>query len=288
MQNKRFSTILSSTIRLEKVVNLTYTELVVKPVSTSQVGGADAVVKITIVRNTTIGGKIMSKEYGYARISTPKQNIDRQVRNILAAHPQAHIIKEVFTGTKFQGRKDLDKLLRTVKPGDTIIFDSVSRMSRNAEEGFLLYQGLFNQGINLVFLKEPHINTDTYKRALQGGIPATGTNVDFILDGVNKYLLALAKEQIRLAFEQAQKEVQDLHQRTAEGIETARLAGKQIGQKPGTHLVTKKSIAAKEIIMKHNKSFGGSLNDIETIRQAGITRKTFYKYKKELLSNTVS
>lgn len=288
MQNKRFSTILSGTIRLEKVVNLTYTELVVKPVSTSQVGGADAVVKITIVRNTTIGGKIMSKEYGYARISTPKQNIDRQVRNILAAHPQAHIIKEVFTGTKFQGRKDLDKLLRTVKPGDTIIFDSVSRMSRNAEEGFLLYQGLFNQGINLVFLKEPHINTDTYKRALQGGIPATGTNVDFILDGVNKYLLALAKEQIRLAFEQAEKEVQDLHQRTAEGIETARLAGKQIGQKPGTHLVTKKSIAAKEIIMKHNKSFGGSLNDIETIRQAGITRKTFYKYKKELLSNTVS
>ena len=288
MQNKRFSTILSSTIRLEKVVNLTYTELVVKLVSTSQVGDVDAVVKITFVRNTTIGGKIMSKEYGYARISTPKQNIDRQVRNILAAHPQAHMIKEVFTGTKFQGRKELDKLLRTVKPGDTIIFDSVSRMSRNAEEGFLLYQDLFNQGINLVFLKEPHINTDTYKRALQGGIPTTGTNVDFILDGVNKYLLALAKEQIRLAFEQAEKEVQDLHQRTAEGIETARLAGKQIGQKPGTHLVTKKSVAAKEIILKHNKAFGGSLNDIETIRQAGITRKTFYKYKKELLSNTVS
>lgn len=96
------------------------------------------------------------------------------------------------------------------------------------------------------------------------------------------------KEQIRLAFEQAEKEVQDLHQRTAEGIETARLAGKQIGQKPGTHLVTKKSVAAKEIILKHNKAFGGSLNDIETIRQAGITRKTFYKYKKELLSNTVA
>lgn len=79
----------------------------------------------------------MSKEYGYARISTPKQNIDRQVRNILAEHPHAHMIKEVFTGTKFQGRKELDKLLRTVKSGDTIIFDSVSRMSRNAEEGFL-------------------------------------------------------------------------------------------------------------------------------------------------------
>ena len=43
---------------------------------------------------------------------------------------------------------------------------------------------------------------------------------------------ALAKEQIRLAFEQAEKEVQDLHQRTAEGIETARLAGKQMVRSP--------------------------------------------------------
>ena len=232
--------------------------------------------------------KNMNTEYGYARISTPKQNIERQVRNILAAHPKAHIIREIFTGTKFQGRKELDKLLCKIKEGDTIIFDSVSRMSRSAEEGFLMYQELFKRGINLIFLKEPHINTDTYKKALQGGIPTTGTNVDFILDGINKYLLALAKEQIRLAFEQAEKEVSDLHQRTAEGIETARLAGKQIGQKPGAKLTTKKSIIAKEIIQKHNKSFGGSLNDAETIRQAGISRKTFYKYKKELLSYTVA
>lgn len=229
----------------------------------------------------------MNKEYGYARISTPKQNIERQVRNILVSHPQAYIVKEVYTGTKFQGRKELDKLLNKATAGDTIIFDSVSRMSRNAEEGFVMYEKLFNQGINLVFLKEPHINTDTYKKALQGGIPTTGTNVDFILDGINKYLLALAKEQIKLAFDQAEKEVMDLHQRTAEGIETARLAGKQIGQKPGIKLTTKKSVTAKDIIQKHNKSFGGSLNDVETIRQAGISRKTFYKYKRELLSGTV-
>ena len=87
----------------------------------------------------------MNKEYGYARISTPKQNIDRQVRNILSSHPQAHIIKEVYTGTKFQGRKELDKLLNKATAGDTIIFDSVSRMSRNAEEGFVMYEKMFDQ-----------------------------------------------------------------------------------------------------------------------------------------------
>lgn len=223
-------------------------------------------------------------KYGYCRISTPKQNIDRQVRNILVAYPDAKIIKEVYTGTKLQGRKELDRLLLQVKPGETIIFDSVSRMSRDAEEGFFLYEQLYRKGINLVFLKEPHINTDTYKNAMQQQISLTGGMVDSILKGINEYLIQLAKEQIRLAFEQSEKEVQDLHQRTREGIQTARLSGKQIGQHSGAKLITQKSRIAKEIILKHNKTFGGSLNDIETIRQAGISRKTFYKYKKELLS----
>lgn len=225
-------------------------------------------------------------KYGYCRISTPKQNIDRQARNILVSYPDAKIICEIYTGTRVQGRKELDKLLQQIKPGETIIFDSVSRMSRDAEEGFLLYEQLYKQGINLVFLKEPHINTDTYKNAIRQQVNLTGSIIDSILKGVNEYLIQLAKEQIRLAFEQSEKEVQDLHQRTIEGIETARLSGKQIGQQAGAKLTTKKSIAAKEIILKHNKTFGGSLNNIETIRQASISRKTFYKYKKELLTNS--
>ncbi len=223
------------------------------------------------------------KLYGYCRISTAKQNIDRQMRNILAAYPEAVIVKEVFTGTKFQGRKELDRILRTVKAGEGIVFDSVSRMSRNAEEGFALYEKLYSEGVTLIFLKEPHINTDTYKQALSVGIPKTGTKVDLILDGVNQYLMALAKEQIRLAFEQSEKEVADLHQRTREGIETARLKGKQIGQIPGRKIVTKKSIAAKQIIRQCNKAFGGQLTNEQTYRLAGISKASFYKYKAELL-----
>lgn len=222
--------------------------------------------------------------YGYCRISTNKQNIERQVRNILAAYPSAIIVKEVYTGTKFQGRKELDKILKTIRPNDTIVFDSVSRMSRNSDEGYTLYEELLNKGITLVFLKEPHINTDTYKKAISGSIAMTGTNADYILEGVNKFLLALAKEQIQLAFEQAQKEVDDLHQRTKEGIETARLNGKQIGLEKGSKLTTKKSLAAKEVIRKHNKDFGGSLSNEDTWKLAGISKMTFYKYKNELLA----
>lgn len=221
--------------------------------------------------------------YGYARISTKKQNIERQVRNILAVHPDAIIIREVYTGTKFQGRKELDKILKKVKSTDTVVFDSVSRMSRNAEEGFAEYEKLFRRNVTLEFLKEPHINTEVYKKALSGTVSMTGTNADYILEGVNKYLLALAKEQIQIAFNQAEKEVQDLHQRTREGIETARLNGKQIGGVTGKKLITKKSIESKEIILKNSKDFNGINTDIEVMKIAGISRNSYYKYKKELV-----
>ena len=221
------------------------------------------------------------KVYGYCRISQRKQSIERQIRNIKREYEGVTIIQEAYTGTTIN-RKEWNKLLKLVKEGDTIVFDSVSRMSRNAEEGFKTYEELYQKGINLVFLKEPHINTDTYKAALANNIELTGGNIDFILEGVNKYLMALAKEQIRLAFEQSEKEVEDLHQRTKEGIETARLNGKQIGQIKGTKLVTKKSIAAKEVILKHSKDFNGSLSDIEVMKLTSLSRNTYYKYKGEL------
>lgn len=230
----------------------------------------------------------MRQEYGYCRISTPKQNIDRQERNILGSYPAAHIVKEVYTGTKTEGRKEWNKLYKLVKKEAaagkdiTIIFDSVSRMSRNAEEGFALYEELYNLGITLVFLKEPHINTDTYKSAIDVNIQMTGTNADILLKAVQEYLMALAKEQIKIAFLQSEKEVADLHIRTSEGIKTAQLNGKQIGRVKGRKYTSKKEIAAKEIILKNSKDFGGSNTDSEVILLAGISRNSYYKYKAEL------
>ena len=124
--------------------------------------------------------------------------------------------------------------------------------------------------------------TETYKKALENNIQLTGSNVDYILEGVNRYLLELAKEQIRLAFEQSEKEVQDLHQRTREGIETARLNGKQIGRPKDSTVVTKKSIESKEVIRKLSKEFDGNLIDAEIMRLTGLARNTYYKYKREL------
>lgn len=230
------------------------------------------------------------KEYGYCRISTPQQSIDRQERNIKAKYPKAHISKEAYTGTKVEGRKELDKILKAVKAGDVIVFDSVSRMSRNAAEGIALYEELYNKGIELVFLKEPHINTATYREALQKqidvtvntGDTATDTFINTIIEALKHFQMDLAKKQIELAFAQAEKEVQDLHQRTAEGIQTARLNGKQIGQKQGAKLNVKKKAPAMEQIKKYSKDFDGTLKDTEVMQLVGLARNTYYKYKNEL------
>lgn len=225
----------------------------------------------------------MCKVYGYCRISTMKQSIQRQITNIKREYPNALIITEEYTGTKIN-RPAFDKLLKNVNAGDTIIFDEVSRMSRNAEEGFKLYEELYKKGVNLIFIKEPHINTDTYKKTLENNVQMTGTEIDYILEGLNKYLMALAKKQIELAFQTAQAEVDFLHQRTSEGVNNAILNGAKCGglTTKGQKLTTKKSIAMKERIKELSKDFGGSNTDPEVMAITGLARNTYYKYKREL------
>ena len=98
-----------------------------------------------------------------------------------------------------------------------------------------------------------------------------------ILSGVNAYLKELARIQIRLAFEQSQKEVDDLRQRTREGM-----IGKDAGRRAGATVETKKAKAAKAIILEHSKTFGGSLDDEECRTLAKVSRNSYYKYKAEL------
>lgn len=235
-------------------------------------------------------------DYGYCRISTNKQSLLRQEHKIRKMFPLVHIVSDTYTGTKIAGRQEWNKLYRRiVEQASTkkfrVIFDSVSRFSRNADEGCELYEDLFRRGVTLVFLQEGHINTDVYREALQRqidifvntGNKATDKLLNTIIDALNQFVIDLAKEQIRIAFEQAQKEVDDLHQRTREGIETARMKGKQIGQKKGAKLTTKKSKEMKEKIRKMSREFEGNMLDKEVMDILGLARNTYYKYKKEML-----
>ena len=232
----------------------------------------------------------MNKIYGYCRVSTKHQRLDRQVANIKDKFPTATIISEYYTGTT-SSRPQWKRLCKMVNARDSIIMDSVSRMSRNAKEGFSDYQTLFNMSVDLQFLKEPHINSSVYKQSINKCLNisiSTGNKaVDEYFSGnmelINKLLMQLAEQQIILAFEQSEKEVSDLHTRISEGMRESAKKGVKLGLNKGTKLQTKKSLICKEIISKHSKSFGGSLSDSEVIKLCGCTRNSYYKYKQELL-----
>ncbi len=233
---------------------------------------------------------------GIARKSRKTQNIQRQVRNILAQYPNARIVKITHCGATVIGYKEFENVINEVKAGKPnkkykLVFDSASRMSRDSDGGCKLYEELFNCNVCIEFLKEPHINTEVYKKVrdnqiniqVSTGNKATDEFMNAIIEAINKYTIELAKEQIKKVFDQAQKELEDLHIRTAEGLVTAKEEGKRVGLPKGTKLTTKKKEKAKEIILKHSKTFNGTLDDTECILLAGVCRNSYYTYKKELV-----
>ncbi len=233
--------------------------------------------------------------YGYCRVSTKKQKIERQRENIKKLYPEAVIYEEAFTGAKIS-RPEFDKMIRRAeldaKQGKQVlmVFDEVSRMSRNADEGFKLYKSLYEQGIDLVFLKDSTINTTVFRKSMehQLAIHAESSDkaTDKLLNGLTKllndFMMDLAEEQIHKAFEQAEQELKHIHERTSDGLRVAKANGKQVGRVQGRSYKTKKATAAKERILKDSKSFGGNYPDTDLIDLLKITKKSYYKYKREL------
>lgn len=229
-------------------------------------------------------------KFAYIRVSTDRQNLQRQINSISAAFPEISpkdYFQDKFTGTT-QDRPAWNKLLQKVQEGDTIIFDEVSRMSRDADEGARQYEELYKKGVNLVFLNEPYCNTDAYRAAAAASIPATGNEIaDIYIEATNKVLMILAKKQIHLAFEQAEKELQDKIRRVKDGMKAS---GNMGGRKQGFTYTSDKVKAARAMIEKDAKEFGGTRTDAEIMRTAVIvngekqfiSRDTFYRLKREI------
>lgn len=230
---------------------------------------------------------------GYARVSTPKQSLRRQIENLKAAYPDIVVISEVYTGAT-DNRPKWKKLMRQCRAGNVskLVFDEVSRFSRNAEEAIAEYKELYNLGIELEFLKEPHINSKIYRDASERKIEIatdsmdqeTATLINTVIGGLNDYLLSVAEKQIFLAFDHAQKERELLSKRTSEGLKQAKLMGSKVGRQKGQKLVTKKQKRAKRIIRNHYKLFGGKLTATQCYTLAQITKSTFYRYLDEIIA----
>ena len=236
----------------------------------------------------------MEEVIGIARISRKTQNLQRQIKNIKERYPNCRIIRITCSGAKVIGYREFEKVIEEVKQKNgkkyKLVFDSASRMSRDSEGGCNLYEDLFKHDVCIEFLKEPHINTEVYKKTLNNQIQvqvktgnrATDELINKVIEALNEFTIQLAKEQIKKVFDEAQTELENIHIRTSEGIAVAKSEGKRIGTPKGTKLVTKKSKQTKEIILKHSKVFNGNLTDVELIKLTGVAPNTYYSYKRQL------
>jgi len=231
------------------------------------------------------------KVYGYVRVSTKKQSEQMQLDAIHKYSRIDGMYQEKFTGTTLD-RPEFERLAKQVNKDIasneqvTIIFYSVSRMSRNASEGVEQYFKWYDKGVELVFLNEHHIDTAVYRKAINNTIQiqtkgkgATNTFMQSMIDAVNQLQKDLAKEQIELAFAQSEKEVQDLHKRTSDGMRASGASEKIAAARTGNTFTTLKELNTRISMLECLKEFGGQQTIARFAADRGLSRVTVYKYR---------
>lgn len=153
-------------------------------------------------------------EYGYARVSSRDQNLNRQLDALkLFPIPAKRIYADKASGATFD-RPCYKKLLRRLRRGDVLVITSVDRLGRNYEEIIEQWRDLtHNRGIDIVVLDMPLLDTRTSSDMVHG---VTGTFLSDIVLQLLSYVAQIEREHIK--------------QRQAEGIAAARARGQQFGR----------------------------------------------------------
>lgn len=186
-------------------------------------------------------GVFLNYIYGYARVSTKSQELNRQL-DLLNRYGCTEILTEKISGTKIS-RPELSRLKDKIRPGDTIVVESFSRLGRSTKDLINLVNYFEEKSIKLISLKE---NFDT--TTPQGKLMMT----------------------VFQAFSQFERDL--IVERTSEGLKSARARGR-VGGRPK---IDNKSIE-KAVKLYHTGTY--SVNEIVEI--TGVSRATLYRYLKK-------
>ena len=188
--------------------------------------------------------------YGYVRVSTKDQNLDRQV---LAMHefgiPDKQIWQEKLSGKDFE-RPVYLRLLKKIKPGDAIVIKSIDRLGRNYDEILEQWRILTKEKkVDIVVIDMPLLDT-------RQGRDLTGTLIADIVLQLLSYVAQTEREYIR--------------QRQAEGIAAARARGVHLGCRPKRKPENYASV--------FSEWESGAISARTASKQLGVDRKTFSKW----------
>lgn len=178
--------------------------------------------------------------YGYARVSTQQQELQRQL-DMLKSYNCTEIFTEKMSGTKMD-RPELNRLKDKVRCGDTLVIESFSRLGRSTKDLIELVEYFENKGVKIVSIKE---NFDTVTP--QGKLMLT----------------------VFQAFSQFERDL--IAQRTKEGLASARVRGRNGGRPK----VKSKNIE-QALKLYHSKDYSIS----EIVKISGVSQTTLYRYLK--------
>ena len=180
--------------------------------------------------------------FGYARVSTEAQNLDRQI-DALKKYGVDMIYNEKMSGTK-RDRPELTKMLDQMTKGDTVVVEFLSRLGRSTKDLIELTELFERKGVHLVSLKES-IDTSS----------STG-----------KLLFALMS-----AIAQFERDV--IADRTKEGLRSARARGRTGGRPKANPDAVRKGV-------KLYRTGQYSVKEIEEL--TGVKKSTLYRNLRQM------
>lgn len=193
------------------------------------------------------------KIYGYIRVSTREQNEDRQIlamRNF--GVPDSAIIMDKQSGKDFD-RPGYKRLMKKLKPEDTLVIKSIDRLGRNYEEILEQWRILTKERrVRIIVLDIPLLDTGN-------GRDLTGTLIADIVLQLLSYVAQTEREAIR--------------QRQKEGISAAISKGVRFGRRP-----TPRPADYDQIM---NDWLTGNCTAREAAKRLGVSRTLFYKWISE-------
>lgn len=179
--------------------------------------------------------------YGYARVSTRQQELARQL-DLLEKYDCNEILTEKMSGTK-ANRPELNRLKDKIRPGDSIIVESFSRLGRSTKDLIDLVSFFEESSVKIISIKE---NFDT--STPQGKLMLT----------------------VFQAFSEFERDL--IVERTKEGLKSARARGRK-GGRPKVNI----SKITKAIKLYNTEQYSVS----EIVEMTDISRATLYRYIRE-------
>lgn len=211
--------------------------------------------------------------YGYARVSSKDQNLDRQIALLIEnGVEERNIFKEKKSGKNFQDREEYQKLLNVLNVGDTVILTELDRLGRNMQEIEKEYQRLVvGRGCHLKFIKEDFLSTTS-----------SGDNSLFkdVVQPILLKLMGYMAQQEREKTLQRQRDAYNNMQRDEKGRLIAK-NGKVIGRQARYETL-------KEDEKKLIKDWiNGKISCLRVSKILTISRPTLYKIKNQYLEEKI-